>query len=91
MTITKYKEGGKLTLALEGISDTNTAPELERVITEETNGLTDLRIGFNKILFIFSVGLHVLVSAQKRMNKHYSDDVIGFLDMVGLTYSLSIE
>ena len=61
------KEAGLLTL--EGRLDTVSAPELEQVIKEMLPGLRSLTLDFEKLDYISSAGLRVLLSTQKVMNK----------------------
>ncbi|MBR3629134.1 MAG: STAS domain-containing protein [Oscillospiraceae bacterium] len=98
MTINKTKDGDKLTLALEGRLDTTTAPDLEKVIKEETGDVNNLHFEMDKLEYISSAGLRVLLSAQKLMNKKgemlitgCSDDIMEIFDMTGFTDILSIE
>lgn len=65
MTINKNLEGSKLTVALEGRLDTTTAPQLESEIRESLDGVTDLEFDFQKLAYISSAGLRVMLSAQK--------------------------
>ena len=65
MTIQKMKNGSALTIAPEGRLDTITAPELEAVLKEELNGVEDLTFDLEKLDYISSAGLRVLLSAQK--------------------------
>ena len=44
MKITKSQNGNNLTVALEGRLDTNTAPELENVLKNSLDGITELTI-----------------------------------------------
>ena len=69
MTITKTLNGTALTLALEGRLDTITAPELEAEIKASLDGVTALTLDLEKLEYISSAGLRVLLSAQKVMNK----------------------
>ena len=61
------KEAGLLTL--EGRLDTVSAPELEQVLQELLPGLSSLTLDFEKLDYISSAGLRVLLSTQKVMNK----------------------
>lgn len=72
MTINKTNEGNKLTVAVEGRLDTTTAPDLEKELKEGLEGITELIIDFEKLEYISSAGLRVLLSAQKVMNKQGS-------------------
>ncbi len=68
MTINKTKNGNELTIALEGRLDTITAPELESELKKELEGVEELVFDFDKLEYISSAGLRVLLSAQKIMN-----------------------
>ena len=85
MNILKTREGGKLTVALEGRLDTTTAPQLE----------TELRAALD---YISSAGLRVLLSAQKAMNKrgemlvrNASADLMEIFEVTGFVDILNIE
>ena len=69
MTINKEKNNGILTLAIEGRLDTVTAPELEKVVNEETADVRELILDMKGLEYISSAGLGVLLAAQKKMNK----------------------
>ena len=64
MTIHKTLNAAALSLVVEGRLDTTTAPELEAVIKNELDGITDLTFDFSKLEYISSAGLRVLLSAQ---------------------------
>ncbi|MBR5765259.1 MAG: STAS domain-containing protein, partial [Lachnospiraceae bacterium] len=69
LNIQKTIEDGKATLALEGMLDTVTSPELEKELGEVLEGLTELTFDLEKLEYISSSGLRVLLFAQKAMNK----------------------
>ena len=69
MTIQKLAEGQKLTIALEGRLDTVTAPELEAELKASLGGVTELVFNLEKLEYLSSAGLRVLLSAQKQMSK----------------------
>lgn len=69
MEITKTLEGTALTVALEGRLDTTTAPKLEGELKLSINGITELVFDFEKLEYISSAGLRVLLMAQKVMSK----------------------
>lgn len=98
MTITHTKNGSELTVTLEGRLDTTTAPELEADLKNEMDGLTSLVFDFEKLDYISSAGLRVLLSAQKVMNKqgsmkivHVSDVIMEIFEVTGFTGILTIE
>lgn len=72
MKITKTKNGNSLTLALEGRLDTNTAPELEKVLKDSLDGVDELTIDMAALDYLSSAGLRILLGAQKTMNKQGS-------------------
>ena len=67
LNITKNQEGEKLTVALEGRLDTTTAPELESELKASLGGIKALTLDFEKLEYISSAGLRVLLSTQKTM------------------------
>ena len=69
MTISKKLEGTKLELLLEGRLDTTTSPMLEAELKESMEGITELIFNFEKLDYISSAGLRILLAAQKIMNK----------------------
>ena len=69
MQIKKNVEGSVMSIALEGRLDTMTAPLLESEIQGKLDGITNLQMDFEKLVYISSAGLRVLLSAQKVMNK----------------------
>ena len=69
MLISKEANGTSLTISLDGRLDTTTAPQLEAEITGGLNGVTNLIIDMEKLVYVSSAGLRVLLKAQKTMNK----------------------
>ena len=57
MTITKKTQGSALTIALEGRLDTTTAPELEAELNAALDGVTELTIDMEQLLYLSSAGL----------------------------------
>ena len=91
-------DGTRLTVALEGRLDTTTAPELEQSLRESVDGVTELVMDFEKLEYISSAGLRVLLSAQKIMNKqgsmkviHVGDSIMEILEVTGFVDILTIE
>ncbi len=72
MTITKNQNGTHLDLAQEGRLDTTTAPRLEAELKQSVSGVTELTLDFEKLEYLSSAGLRVLLSAQKVMNRQGS-------------------
>ena len=98
MQLIKDINGSTLTLSVEGRIDTTTAPELENTLGEALNGITTLVFDFEKLAYISSAGLRVLLSAQKTMNKqgkmivkNVSDEVNDVFEITGFCDILTIE
>lgn len=72
MQINKTNDNDKLTIALEGRLDTLTAPQLDAEIQGKLDGVKSLVFDFNKLDYISSAGLRILLMAQKIMNKQGS-------------------
>ena len=82
MTITETKNGSALTVALEGRLDTMTAPELEETLNAALTDVTELTFDLEKLEYISSAGLRVLLSAQKTMNRQGSMKVLHANEMI---------
>lgn len=66
MKIDFAKNNGILTVALDGRLDTTTAPELERFLCENYGGTGSIVIDCEKLSYVSSAGLRVLLAAQKK-------------------------
>ncbi len=98
LNITKQIDGTKATVVLEGRLDTTTAPQLESELKSFLDSITDLVFDFEKLEYISSAGLRVLLSAQKAMTKqgsmkliHVSDEVNEIFEVTGFSDILTIE
>ena len=69
LNILRNAENGKALFALEGRLDTVTAPDLEQALKDTLEGVTELTLDMEKLEYISSAGLRVLLAAQKKMNK----------------------
>ena len=67
MKITFAKENGALTVVLEGRLDTTTAPEFETFLNTNVNGVESLTVNCEKLAYVSSAGLRVLLGAHKKM------------------------
>ena len=98
MKISKNQKGTALEIALEGRLDTTTAPELEKELKGSLDGLTELTLDFEKLDYISSAGLRVLLMAQREMGKngamkvtHVNEIVQEVFEVTGFTDILTIE
>lgn len=98
MNILQEKNGTELAIALEGRLDTMTAPELEAALKDAFEGVETLVFDLEKLDYISSAGLRVLLSAQKTMNRqgnmkvtHANEIVREIFDVTGFADILRIE
>lgn len=98
MNIVKTAEGEKLLLQIEGRLDTTTAPQLEEELKNSIDGVTDLTLDFEKLEYVSSAGLRVLLGAQKTMNKqgkmviiNVCDDINEVFEITGFSDILTIK
>ena len=97
LNITKTIENGSALIALEGRLDTITAPMLEDAVKEVLPGLNALTLDFEKLEYISSAGLRVLLMAQKTMAAQgdmkvvqVSDTIREIFDVTGFSEILTI-
>ncbi len=98
MNITKKVEGKTLTIALEGRLDTTTSPELSKELESSLDNIVHLVFDLEKLEYISSSGLRVLLSAQKTLNeygrmtvKNVTEMVMEVFEITGFTDILTIE
>ena len=98
MNINKTQEDSRLTVALEGRLDTVTAPQLEGDLRSAVSGVTELIFDLEKLDYVSSAGLRVLLSAQKVMNRqgkmvirNAKPEIIEIFDVTGFSDILNIE
>lgn len=97
MEIIKNIEGNTCNIALVGRLDTTTAPQLEAELKSSLNGIGELVFDFEKLEYISSAGLRVLLSAQKVMNSQGSmkickvcPEIMEVFEITGFTDILTI-
>ena len=86
------------TVAIEGRLDTTAAPQLEKFLSENSEGIKDMVIDMTKLEYISSAGLRVILGAHKKMSKigslkliNVCDEVMEVFEMTGFTDILDIE
>ena len=98
MLINKTQNGDSLTIALDGRLDTTTAPQLDAEVTNGLAGVKNFVIDMEKLVYVSSAGLRVLLKAQKTMNKqgsmvikNVSDEIKEIFEVTGFDELLTIE
>ena len=96
LNIVKKQDGDTLTVKLDGRLDTNTAPDFQTEMEPLLNDISKLVLDFEKLDYIASAGLRVLLTFEQEMEEqektleltHVNDiihdvfDVTGFLDIL---------
>ena len=98
MTIEIKRNSEEIVIAIVGRLDTNTAPALDKTISEDISASQHLVLDMNGLEYISSAGLRVLLGAQKKLQKSGSmkvinvcDEIMDVFDMTGFTDILTIE
>jgi anti-sigma B factor antagonist len=98
MNIISNKNNDRLEIALEGRLDTTTAPELDSFLNASYDDIKSLAIDCEKLAYISSAGLRVILKAQKVMNSQGSmkltgvnDSIMEVFDITGFLDILTIE
>ena len=98
LTVNKISDGSKLTLSLDGYLNTNTSIEINTLLGESLDGITDLVFDLSKLKYISSAGMRTLLTAQKKMNSQgsmkvtgVSSDIMEIFDITGFTDIFTIE
>ena len=98
LDIRKTTENAAVTIALEGRLDTLTAPMLEKELLSSLEGADSLVMDFEKLDYISSAGLRVLLSAQKTMSRrggmklrNVNAAILEIFDVTGFADILTIE
>ena len=98
MTIKTEKKDSALAVVLEGRLDTNTAPELDETLKSSLEGVTELTLDLEKLDYLSSAGLRVLLSAQKTMNrqgtmvvKNVNETIMEIFEVTGFSDILTIR
>ena len=98
MKIDTKKDGNSLLINLEGRLDTNTFQDLEKE-TDNLDGIKKIIFDFEKLDYISSAGLRVLLTCQKKMNnisgtmiiKNVKEEIQEVFDMTGFSDILTIK
>ena len=99
MNISKDYADKDLTLSVEGRIDTLTSQDLEKEINEELGKFDSLVIDFEKVEYISSAGLRVLIATQKKLKstdtpmviKNVNETINEIFRMSGFDKILKIE
>ena len=98
LNIEKNTNETELTVSLTGRLDTTTAPELDKILKTSLDGVTDLTLDLERLEYLSSAGLRVLLSGQKAMNKqgtmtvrHVNETIMEIFEITGFSDILTIR
>ena len=96
MTIQSNLNNGVLQIVLEGRLDTTTAPEFESFLNRNLDAAQAVEINCEKLTYISSAGLRVLLAAQKKTKGNMKltkvcELVMEVFEMTGFADILVIE
>ncbi len=95
MTITKEKEGNKVTMVISGWLDTQAAPELAAELEALESDVEELEIDMHDCEYIASSGVRQLVAAHKKMKgnltiRNVSKEIMDVFTMTGVSSWIKI-
>lgn len=99
MQIDQERQDKKLTLKVSGRLETSTAPDLQKVIDHELDGITELKVDVKEMEYVSSAGLRVLLAATKKMKAkggimtihHANEEVMEVFEITGFNEILNIR
>ena len=98
LNIEKAFDGSKLRVTLDGRLDTLSSPNLERELESVIHDVTELVFDLEKLQYVSSAGLRVLLDAAQIMEEqgemkvvNVSDSVMSIFSVTGFDEILTIE
>lgn len=98
MNINKVLNGKEMKILLDGRLDTTTAPQLEEEMKAVMGNVDSIAFDFEKLEYISSAGLRVLLSTQKLMTKkggmvikNVNETIMEIFEITGFVDILTIE
>ena len=99
MNINKKQEGETIIFSLDGRLDTATSPKLQETLIPAFDETGNIVLDFEKLAYISSAGLRVLLMGQKTATtknaklviKNVSEDIMEVFEMTGFSDMLTIE
>ncbi len=98
MEFEKTQDGSVLKVSLVGELDSMNTPELEEKLIKEIDGVKELIFDLDKLEYISSAGLRVLLQMQKTMKsqgsmviRNTNEDVMDIFKVTGFIRLLNLE
>jgi len=89
MNILKKEEGKSLILELEGRLDTMTSKQLEEEVNTSFENKESVLLNFEKLEYLSSAGLRVILLAQKKMNKQGEMKIVNVNETVREVFEIT--
>ena len=93
----KQTDGGKTVIFLEGELDTLSSQTLEKDLDQLLDGAADLTVDLEKLDYITSAGLRILMQMETAMEQkgsmkiiHASEEIMEIFDVTGFSDILTI-
>ncbi len=97
MNISKTNNGTEMTAELIGEVDATNVTEIEETLLKEMQGVTDMTFDLEKLEYISSAGLRVLLQMQKMMKsqgnmtiRNVNEDIMEIFKVTGFVRLLHI-
>ena len=97
MNMIKEKNGQTLVVKPIGRIDVNTAAEFEHEVNAELEDIIDFTLDLDKVVYISSIGLRVILEFQKRMDnqgkmviKNVRPEIMELFELIGFDKILNI-
>ncbi|HAK58072.1 MAG TPA: anti-sigma factor antagonist [Lachnospiraceae bacterium] len=98
LNIVSEQNGNEVTIFIEGRLDTNSSPELSKEIGKYINSVDRIILDIEKLVYISSAGLRVLLAADQDMEakdkefnvKNVTGEIMGIFEMTGFSNALTI-
>ena len=98
LNVSVTNDGAEYTFVLDGKLDTMTSPDLEKKVNEVANDADKLVFDLDKLEYISSAGLRVLLGAAQAMEdkggmvvRHLSPSVMDVFELTGFHLLFTIE
>lgn len=99
MQIELERQGKALTIRLNGRLDTVTSPELKEIVDKELGEAAELFLDMEKVEYVSSAGLRVILAASKKMKAkksvvtvcHANKEVKEVFEITGFDEILNIQ
>ena len=99
LNIKKELTGDSITIALEGILDSQTSPDLDKALEADISTFKEIIFDFTDLEYLTSAGLRIILKAAQIMEnadghmiiRHVPGDIMDIFNATGFAALLNIE